>query len=121
MILLKREKLQELQGDMPATAFADSLGISRSQLWRILSGKTSAGESFIEKFMRRFPDKSVNDYFYVKEEPLADAEDPDTGQMPQAPPTSQEARKERPQGTFFAAPTLPAKRGRGSRKRGDAP
>jgi hypothetical protein len=26
MILLKREKLQELQGDMPATAFADSLG-----------------------------------------------------------------------------------------------
>lgn len=70
MILLKREKFHELRGDMPATAFADSLGISRSQLWRILSGKTSAGERFIEKFMRRFPDKSVNDFFYVKEEPM---------------------------------------------------
>lgn len=121
MILLKREKLRELQGDMPAKAFADSLGISRSQLWRILSGKTSAGEGFIEKFMRRFPDKSVNDYFYVKEEAPADAGEPGTEQMAQAPLTSHEAKKERPQGTFFAAPDSPAKKGRGPRKRGDTP
>ena len=120
MILMKREKLRELQGEMPATAFADSLGISRSQLWRILSGKTSAGENFIEKFMLRYPDKSVNDYFYVKEAPMTDAGEPSAGQMPQAPPTHQEARGERPQGTFFAAPASRMAKGRDPRKRGDA-
>ena len=66
MIAMRSEKFWELQGDLSDAAFASSLGISRTQLWRARAGKASIGADFLEKFMVRYPELSVNDYFFVK-------------------------------------------------------
>lgn len=65
MIRINAKAFLELQGDISDAAFARKLGISRSQLWRIRTEKSAVGGDFIEKFMLCFPEKSVNDYFFV--------------------------------------------------------
>jgi len=61
------EKLYELQGDKGEGEFAKELGISRSQLWRVKKGISPAGAAFIANFMRRYPDKKLEDYFFYSE------------------------------------------------------
>ena len=77
MIRMNVKAVQELQGDISDAAFARKLGVSRSQLWRIRTEKSAVGEDFIERFMLCFPDKSVNDYFFVQSVPEAAHESAD--------------------------------------------
>ena len=70
MIRIRLKAFRDLQGDSSDTAFAKKLGISRSQWWRICTGKSSVGGDFIEKFMLSFPNESLNDYFFVAAAPL---------------------------------------------------
>lgn len=69
MIRMNVKAFLELQGDISDAAFARKLGVSRSQLWRIRTEKSAVGGDFIEKFMLSYPDKSVNDYFFVSTVP----------------------------------------------------
>ena len=64
VLRLNLKAFEELQGDMTDIEFANHLGISRSQLFRVRNGKSFVGENFIEKFMICYPDKSVNEYFF---------------------------------------------------------
>ena len=56
--LLQEEKLS-------IAKFANYLGISRTQAWRVLNQKCSPGEEFIAKFKRAYPKKMFEDYFFV--------------------------------------------------------
>ncbi len=69
MIRMDMKASLELQGDVSDAEFARRLGVSRTQLWRIRQGKSAVGGEFIEKFMRCYPEKSVNDYFFVTNVP----------------------------------------------------
>lgn len=66
MVRMNVKAFLELQGDISDAAFARKLGVSRSQLWRVRTEKSAVGVDFIEKFMLSYPEKSVNDYFYVE-------------------------------------------------------
>jgi len=108
MIRINEKAFLELQGDISDAAFARKMGISRSQLWRIRTEKSAVGGDFIEKFMLCFPEKSVNDYFFVAT--VAEA--------------AQKGTDDTRRGNFFASPVAEAARkGKGgtTRKRGDAP
>ncbi len=108
MIRMNVKAFLELQGDISDAAFARKLGVSRSQLWRIRTEKSAVGGDFIEKFMLCFPEKSVNDYFFV----LA------------VPEAAQESTNDTHRGNFFASPVpIAARKGKDgtARKRGDAP
>lgn len=65
MIRMNVKAFLKLQGDISDAAFARKLGVSRSQLWRIRQEKSAVGGDFVEKFMRCYPEKSVNDYFFA--------------------------------------------------------
>ena len=64
MIRMNLERTLQLQGDMTDTAFARKLGVSRSQLWRIRTKRSSVGADFIEKFMAAYPSENIDDYFF---------------------------------------------------------
>lgn len=66
MICINRERFYTLQGELTDTAFAKRLGVSRSQLWRIKNGHCAVGSDFMEKFMIAYPDRLLNEYFFVK-------------------------------------------------------
>lgn len=67
MLCINTERMFQLQGEMTDSEFAKKLGISRSQLWRVRTGKSSAGAEFITKFKAAFPTESIDDYFFTKE------------------------------------------------------
>lgn len=67
MLCMNIDRMYQLQGGMTDTAFAKKLGISRSQLWRVRTGKSSAGPEFLTKFKSAFPTESIDDYFFSKE------------------------------------------------------
>ena len=66
MLCINTERMFQLQGEMTDSEFAKKLGISRSQLWRVRTGKSSAGAEFITKFKAAFPTESIDDYFFTK-------------------------------------------------------
>ena len=106
MIRINEKAFLELQGDISDAAFAREMGISRSQLWRIRTEKSAVGGDFIEKFMLCFPEKSVNDYFFVVAVPEA----------------AQKVADDTRRANFFASPVpLAARKGKSgtARKRGD--
>ena len=59
------DKLYRLQGQDTDKSFSEKLGISRSQLWRIKTGKSYPGIDFIEKFLRCYPEEPFGEYFFV--------------------------------------------------------
>lgn len=66
MICMNIERMYRLQGEMTDTAFAKKLGVSRSQLWRVRTGKSSVGPEFLTKFKSVFPKESIDDYFFTE-------------------------------------------------------
>lgn len=69
MLTLNVEKSYELQGDMTDTEFAKFLGISRTQLWRARTKQSAVGSDFLAKFKEKYPDKQLEDYFFVSDVP----------------------------------------------------
>ena len=67
MFCMNVDRMFQLQGDMSDSAFARTLGVSRTQLWRIRSGKSSPGADFIAKFKMAYPNEPLEDYFFMKE------------------------------------------------------
>ncbi len=65
MIRIREEKFWELQGEQTDEAFSKKLGVSRTQLWRIKTGKASVGAGFLERFMGCYPELPLNDYFFI--------------------------------------------------------
>ena len=51
--------------NISATKFANNLGVSRSQVWRVLNGKCNPGEEFIAKFKAAYPTKLFEEYFFI--------------------------------------------------------
>lgn len=70
MIYVNLGKLDELQGSLSDTAYAKELGVSRSQYWRVKHGNSAVGADFIEKFMVKYPELPVHDYFFVSAVPF---------------------------------------------------
>lgn len=70
MISFDQNKMYKLQGERTDQEFADYLGVSRSQLWRIKTERCSAGPVFIEKVLKAFPDTSMSDIFLSHSVPL---------------------------------------------------
>ena len=65
MIQVDIDKLYKLQGEDTDKNFSKKLGISRSQLWRIKTGKSYPGIDFIEKFLRCYPEEPFEEYFFA--------------------------------------------------------
>ena len=65
LLELNIEKFNELQGEMTDVDMANRLGVSRTQLWRIKNKKSNVGEKFISSFMKAYPNKKVEDYFFT--------------------------------------------------------
>lgn len=66
MIRLNLSNFIKLQDNMTEIEMAEKLHISRSQLWRIKKKNSSAGESFISKFKKAYPNEPFEDYFFVE-------------------------------------------------------
>lgn len=45
---------------------AEALGVSRSQLWRILNGLSNPGEQFIAGFKKAFPEENFDKFFLLE-------------------------------------------------------
>lgn len=69
MLRLNASKFLELQGDRSESNMAKFIGISRSQLWRIKKGRSAVGGEFLSKFKRRYPNESLDDYFFESDVP----------------------------------------------------
>lgn len=67
MLCVNIDRMYRLQGGMSDTAFAKKLGVSRSQLWRVRTRKSSVGAEFLAKFMNAFPEERIDEYFFSKE------------------------------------------------------
>ena len=63
MIRIRQDRFSDLQGSMSDTKFAETLGINRSQLFRVKNGYSSVGAGLLEGFMTAFPELDVHDYF----------------------------------------------------------
>lgn len=63
MIRIRQDMFSRLQGDMTDKKFAETLGINRSQLFRVKNGYSSVGAGLLEGFMLAFPELNVHDYF----------------------------------------------------------
>ena len=57
------DRLYELQGRTTNKDFAGMLGVTRSQLWRIVTEKSKPGTKFIANFKRAFPDEPIDAIF----------------------------------------------------------
>ena len=66
MFCVDVNRMYELQNGMTETAFAKKLGVSRSQLWRIRTGKSAVGAEFLAKFKAAFPKERIEDYFFCR-------------------------------------------------------
>ena len=66
MLYFNVERSYQLQGDMPDVEFARKLHVSRQQLWRIRSRRSSVGAEFVAKFKAAFPNESIDDFFYTQ-------------------------------------------------------
>lgn len=66
MIKINKQSFEELMREesLSATKFAEKVGISRSQFWRILNERSSVGEGFISKFKRQYPNEPFEKYFF---------------------------------------------------------
>lgn len=51
--------------NLSTVKFANNLGVSRSQVWRILNNKSNPGEEFIAKFKAAYPTKLFEEYFFI--------------------------------------------------------
>lgn len=69
MLTVNETKFYELQGEMSDTQFAKELGVSRSSLWRVRTKHSAVGPDFLAKFKKRYPDKRMDDYFFVSDVP----------------------------------------------------
>lgn len=48
------------------TEIANLIGVSRSQLWRILNGQCNPGEQFIAGFKKAFPEENFDKFFLIE-------------------------------------------------------
>jgi len=66
MLNLNIDKFKELQKQkkLNMTDMSKLIGITRSHLWRLLSGQCKPGEKFIAGFKRAFPDEDFNLFFF---------------------------------------------------------
>lgn len=66
MVYVDVDRLYRLQGDLTDTAFSKKIGISRSQLWRIRTRRSSAGTEFLAKFKAAYPEERIEDYIFFE-------------------------------------------------------
>jgi DNA-binding XRE family transcriptional regulator len=69
LILLKKDifkNLQESCGKQEDTSMAEFLGVSRSTVWRIRTGKMQPGPDFIAAVLNKFPEKRFEDVFFCQ-------------------------------------------------------
>ncbi|MEM5777674.1 MAG: hypothetical protein QXJ06_04490 [Candidatus Aenigmatarchaeota archaeon] len=67
-IFLNKEEFLKLQKktNLNFTEIANKIGISRSQLWRILNGHSNPGERFIAGFKMAFAEENFDKFFLIK-------------------------------------------------------
>ncbi|MHC1747483.1 MAG: helix-turn-helix domain-containing protein [Cellulosilyticaceae bacterium] len=67
MITINKNKFNELleHDNLTHAKFAMRLGVSRTQVWRILNFKSNPGAEFIAKFTKKYPNKKFEEYFFV--------------------------------------------------------
>lgn len=67
VIIARSEEILKLidKENLNMTNFALKLGVSRTQLWRILNSKTAVGAEFLSKFFNTYPNLKFEEYFFV--------------------------------------------------------
>jgi len=65
LILVNKENLEKLQGEMNESDFASKIGVNRSHLWRIKNGAPVGGD-FIERVKTAFPNAAFEECFVVE-------------------------------------------------------
>lgn len=64
-INVKPGALEELQGQQTDAEFAAFIGIDRTMIWRIKTGRNRPGQEFIARVLAAYPDKSFEDIFFL--------------------------------------------------------
>lgn len=67
MLKANKKAFAELmqKNNLTIIKFAKFMGMSRSQIWRVLKNGGSPGEEFIAKFKTSFPELKFEDYFFT--------------------------------------------------------
>ena len=65
MVKAYLKALLRLQGDMSDLEFCEKTGVSRTQLWRIKTGKSSVGADFIAKILKYYPEETFESLFFI--------------------------------------------------------
>lgn len=64
-INVKPGALELLQGCFTDSEFADKIGIDRTMLWRIKTGRNKPGQEFIARILTAYPNKRFEDIFFL--------------------------------------------------------
>lgn len=61
------EKLKEFmkENNYNQSKFANALGLTRGSVNRIINGKRNPGGRFMSAFKHKFPQESLDDFFYI--------------------------------------------------------
>lgn len=67
MISINKESFNKLLGkeNLKVSQFANKLGISRTQVWRVLNFKCNPGTEFIARFKQAYPKEKFEEYFFI--------------------------------------------------------
>ena len=57
--------LEKLQGKRTDSDYADFIGIDRTMLWRIKTGRNKPGQEFIARVLAAHPDKLFEEIFFL--------------------------------------------------------
>jgi len=65
--ILNKQEFINLQDTkkLSMTEMANLIGVSRSQLWRILRGSCNPGEQFLAGFKKAFPKENFDNFFLI--------------------------------------------------------
>ncbi|MEL7566415.1 MAG: helix-turn-helix transcriptional regulator [Dehalobacterium sp.] len=64
-INVKPGALEKLQGKLTDSDFAAFIGIDRTMLWRVKTGRNRPGKEFIARILTAYPHKSFEDIFFL--------------------------------------------------------
>lgn len=65
-LAINQDEFSKLIDKYGPIALAKKMGISRTQLWRVLKGHCGPGEDFITAFKRAFPNQEFDKFFLIK-------------------------------------------------------
>ena len=63
-----KEEIYKLMSvhNLSDSEFAEKIGISRMQMWRILNNRSNVGMSVVTGFKKAFPNESFENYFKIE-------------------------------------------------------